>query len=268
MAPRRTSGAVRKEGIEKGAVLLKLPLPEDGWWPPQAGAHSEEDLALMDVLEWGSLEHKSALKEYGAMERKGYFVLSSGCILPLSFYRTPGEGATLKGHQRYFQVRHGFIPSSAASQGNPRTPQGWPKELQLSHTCHRRGCIVHVVLEWKWRNVHRNYCGYTGECDCSHRLPGPACVLPYRAELSDEQLMADVLTDRDDIETILGEVFPEGGFELLPDDYYQARDAKSAKRLAKKQKVFQPEAVLEELGALGEADENLAAAALDATVDD
>lgn len=266
MAPRRTSGAVRSANLARRAVLVKLPVPLDEFFSDPPGAYDADDLQPMNKLVWNSKEHKAALRQYFAMERKGYIFTDDGCVFPEEQYRKAGEGQVLKGHQRYFQACYGFYPSTAESQGNPVTDLGWPADLQLSHSCHRRGCLIHLLLEWKWRNVKRNYCGVNGDCDCSNGLDadkfGPPCALPYRKELRESEILVKATSDRGRIAEILTAAFPSGGWAILPYDHYEKRDLASAARMARKRQL--DDADLEELGEEGEADEILALAAEDA----
>ena len=170
---RRASGKMKDDHLEDGAFLVEFKEPEspvDVLRRPFVHVDPER---LLSGGEW-----QSAVDKYRAMERKGFRVTKDiGCLIPDPFYSTYQHGSMQKGYQRTFAFFAGWIPV----QTNERNEYGWPCALQISHLCHRRSCarIDHLIAEEKWRNLKRNYCGISGECDCGNEVK---CLRRYQME--------------------------------------------------------------------------------------
>lgn len=164
--PRRSSGSVRKMHLANGAFLVEFKNPAEPLdmfggrvMPPGLGPCALQHAAV----------RKAAVDQYRTMERKGFLVTKdTGCLIPDPQYCTTQGGATVKGHQRAFSFFAHWRPTHGSQA--TRNEFGWPMNLQISHRCHRRSCcrVDHLLAEEHWRNAKRNFCGYSGECDCGN----------------------------------------------------------------------------------------------------
>jgi len=163
--------------------------------------------------------------EWVAMQKYGFFVCSSGCILPYKYYQKTFEaGDSLKGHQR---AAHMFLGKECDL--TLKTNQfGWPCDEQISHLCHNPDCInpTHIVIEARWKNVKRNYCGINGTCDCGVL---PACVRTY----TNPKVFAETrefVKDRAKVLELLASLQDKYKFSLLLPGYFREDDKKIRNR--------------------------------------
>jgi len=193
-APRRTSGAIRAEHMQEGAVLLKIDFEGRQFNPVGMAVGDFTNRTDTFGLKGKSISGEEAIKNYETMERKGFKVTKDlGCLIPTSHYCTHQAGDAFKGYQKTFFRAHGFLPKPLIGEV-PRDDSGRDMSPQLSHLCHRRWCcrIDHVTYEYKWRNFVRNGClGPTvlnskASCGCSLQYDifglekhGPSCLRAF-----------------------------------------------------------------------------------------
>lgn len=224
--PRRTSGAVRKDHLENGAFLIEFKAPEE---PRDMFGGRLMPMGAGRPAPHSGSERQSAIDRYRTMERKGFRVTKdSGCLIPDEQYGTYQQGATVKGHQRAFGFFAHWVPTQGAQA--IRNEWGWPMTLQISHLCHRRSCcrIDHLVAEEQWRNIKRNYCGFSGVCDCGNTVP---CLRRY--QMQDQSDEPEYCTTKAEVEQALDGA---PSFVLHGNERFAARDAKSQQRKQNKLK--------------------------------
>jgi hypothetical protein len=173
---KRLSSEMRSAHIAKNAYLIEFKKPTD---PRDMFGGRDAPLGLTTAPVFSGKDRQSAVDKYKTMERKGFRVTrDTGCLIPDDQYSTVQQGSTFKGHQRSFQYFAGWYPK--ASKEDIRNMFGWPSSLEISHLCHRRCCsrIDHLVVEEKWCNQKRNYCGFNGECDCGNAVK---CLRRYQS---------------------------------------------------------------------------------------
>jgi hypothetical protein len=170
------------------------------------------------------------LNEWTAIQKYGFFVCSTGCLLPYQYYRrTSRAGDKLKGHQR---AVHFFLGREC--DRTARTNQfGWPCDEQVSHLCHNPDCInpLHIVIEPRWKNVKRNYCGINGSCDCGVL---PACVRTYTNPETFAQDL-ELVKDRAKVLELLASLQQTHRFSLLSPDFYRVENQKIDNRKKRKE---------------------------------
>lgn len=221
--PRRASGAVRRDHIERGAFLVEFATPD----APMDMFRKPVPPGLGPVTFFNENERKSAVDQYRTMERKGFRVTADiGCMIPDEQYSTYQQGATVKGHQRTFA----FFGQWRPGVSDLRNEFGWPMQPQISHLCHRRSCARpdHLIVEEQWRNLKRNYCGLNGVCDCGNEIK---CLRRYQME---NQTDAPLLCQsKEEVQAAL-----EGApsFVVHGADRWANRDSKAADRKARKEK--------------------------------
>jgi len=161
------------------------------------------------------------------MERKGVRVTKDiGCLIPHEQYSTYQQGATLKGHQRTFE----FFGRWRPVKSDLKNEFGWPASLQISHLCHRRGCcrVDHLVVEEQWRNLKRNFCGFSGECDCGSEVK---CLRRYT--MDNQTDTPEFCLTKEEVEEAL-EGAPK--YTIHSNDRFANRDLQSEQRKANKAK--------------------------------
>ena len=195
-APRRTSGAIRAEHMQAGAILLKINFDRDGFLPVGMAVEDITNRSEVFMLKSKPITGEEVVRNYETMERKGFKVTKdTGCLIPTDHYCTHQAGDAFKGYQKAFFRAHGFLPKALTKETEvPRDASGRDISPQLSHLCHRRWCcrLDHLVYEYKWRNFVRNGCLGPTEwnskptCGCSLQydffgLPshGPSCVRTF-----------------------------------------------------------------------------------------
>jgi len=196
---KRTTAEIRKEMTLNGAYFFQFSKPK------------------LSTNNW--------YNEWVAMQKYGFYVCSTGCILPYKYYQKTFEASdNLKGHERAAHMFFGRECDRTA-----KTNQfGWPCDEQISHLCHNPDCInpMHMVIEPRWKNVKRNYCGINGTCDCGVL---PACVRTY----TNPKVFAETreyVTDRAKILELLASLQNTYKFSLLLPGYYRDEDRKIKNR--------------------------------------
>jgi hypothetical protein len=175
---KRLSGQMRNEYLDRGAFLVEFEQPT----APMDMFRRPVPLGIGPAQLLMGRDLQSATDQYRSMERKGFRVTAdTGCLIPEEQYSTYQQGATLKGHQRSFQFFGRWSPALLTGAEVLRNEFGWPISPQISHLCHRRSCcrIDHLIAEEQWRNLKRNYCGFSGECDCGNDVQ---CIRRYQME--------------------------------------------------------------------------------------
>lgn len=206
---RRASAEVRKSQVAKhGAVGVRLIVPRRYCTMP--GTLQTLD---GDNLQRPALKPESSTRaEFDKVQRKLYRVTRNGCLIPHRNWCLRGQGTTDKGYQLMMDAYYGWRPSGGGHGQGPdlRNSRGWPEVLQASHLCHEGpSCCnpTHVIVEPKWRNVKRNYCGSAGQCDCSLGIVQPwnqfPCIQSYRNVEYDDLPEEDFVTDENDIRNAL-----------------------------------------------------------------
>jgi len=103
------------------------------------------------------------LNAFRTIAEKGFFVFESGCILPHPYYSKKGKDgpARLRGHRVAMEIFH-----RRPKPAEPRTEDGWPTQLEISHLCHWAACMnpTHLAWEPRWKVWKRLYCF---GCDCN-----------------------------------------------------------------------------------------------------
>jgi hypothetical protein len=197
---KRSDGDIRQTFAEEGARLLKFSAPANA--------------------------SDKAIKEWMIVEKYGFQVTNRGCILPYDYYRRSTKASSkFKGHQRAAQFFYGIRCNDAKVVNE----YGWDCTLCISHTCHDGDCVnpLHLIMEEKWRNWKRNYCGLLGVCDCGNAL---RCLFPYRSLDWRSEHPQLVVSEKVDIEIALAEmpaVFP---FVIRSKNYYSVEALKALNR--------------------------------------
>jgi len=196
---KRNAADIREEMQKEGAVFLEFKTP------PQA--------------------EKNWIKDWQAVEKYGFIISDFGCIKPYTYYRkTCKSGHKLKGHQRSIRFFRGRIPDKTL-----RTNQhGWPCDEQISHLCHDPDCCnpQHLVIEARWKNVRRNYCGEDGSCDCGMT---PKCLRTYT---NPETFVgrSKIESDISKIKELLANLHGEFPFQVRPHSWYNTENTKVKNR--------------------------------------
>lgn len=209
---RRSEADLRNEHLEKGALLLRFHLDKPDTNP--------------DVVIWRGIE------------KKGFLVTTAGCLIPHSVHwfrsRARHEGARI-----FLKVANSAAQSTPASSNDSSAAAtlGWPTGTELSHLCHDSNCCnpQHVVIEAKWINSKRNYCGSSGVCDCGMK---PACVATYQKEHDYKQeALLSYSTHR--LSNRLSEMFAANcnKVEVLNRNSYLVEDRKRENRLARRRRA-------------------------------
>jgi hypothetical protein len=227
--PKRLSSQMRDDNLQRGAFLVEFKQPTERYDVFQSEARKSEFAGVKPAMLQG-VKLQSVVDQYRNMERKGFRVTKDiGCLIPDDQYSTYQPGSTLKGHQRSVGFFCGFIPTKDDGFGL-RNEFGWPCTLQISHKCHRRSCcrIDHIIVEEQWRNLKRNYCGFSGDCDCGSDIP---CLRRYYT--SDFAEVPQYCTTKAEVEEALAGAPPH---IVRPSGYYANRDAKAKQRKANREK--------------------------------
>jgi hypothetical protein len=170
--------------------------------------------------------------EWVAMQKYGFFVLSTACILPYKYFRKSNKkGHKLKGHKRAVHCFHNREPDKTER----RNQHGWPCDEQISHLCHNPDCCnpLHLVIEFRWKNVRRNYCGEKGVCDCGMQ---PPCIRTYT---NPETFASDwtIETDIQKVRQLLSALHTAYPFEVLPMTYFDTEDEKKKNKRERKERA-------------------------------
>lgn len=174
--------------------------------------------------------YKVFIDQWRTIERKGFLVTVDGCMLPYSYYRKSCKGDKLKGHQRSAHFFFGREPDRSIKVNQ----HGWPCDEQISHLCHRIDCInpLHLVIEERWKNAKRNFCGLNGECDCGL---SPKCLRTYH---NHETFKESLQIERDKVKvmTLLASLRERYPFRLEPKTKFVVEDEKRDNRNERKKR--------------------------------
>lgn len=191
MAPKRTSGRIRQEHREQGALLLKFLLPDGEAFEGVRRACLDERFQAF-VGQMG-LEAGNVLS-FGTMQRKGYRItVDTGCCSPDRQYRWSAGNERARGYGKVYKAMHGATPPAGAGN-DPVTGQA--EYTTLSHLCKRGGesfgCVNrrHIDLEAWWRNALRNYCRWVEEEPADPRRWPVNCACVAMLRLSVDGLRA------------------------------------------------------------------------------
>lgn len=201
---KRSETDMRNQHLEKGALLLRF------IGHPQASPE--------------------AVHNWKLIESKGFRVNSIGCVFPHEYYqkngklgpsRTPGPKTSVK-----------FFLNQQPDAGNDtlKNELGWPIRKEISHLCHDSRCISpnHLVVEERWKNWKRMYCGRSGQCDCGM---DPPCLAIHRPTTTMSPIVS--ITDHEEIKKLM---LPYKVI-ILSEDYFANEDQKQYNRLKRKRKT-------------------------------
>jgi len=187
----------------------------------EMGAHFFEFSSLNEYVSDPS-SYKQYIDQWKTMEKKGFLITDDiGCILPYSYYCKSNEkGDQLKGHERSVHFFFGY----SINKSPMINQHGWPCDENISHLCHRVDCInpLHLVIEEKWKNMKRNYCGIDGICDCGII---PQCLKTYHNYETFKESIS-FLKNKDNIHHILSSLQEKYPFKILPKTFYDVDDQK------------------------------------------
>jgi len=212
---RRSEQAIREEMLENGGLLLQFTVTR------KAGVN------------------RLALQRWRSIEKKGFLVTKSGCLIPAPCHRY-GNSKKKPAYETAMALFRGKVKDPATSQ--TVNEYGWPMAEQLSHLCHDNDCCCYkdLEIEPQWKNLKRNYCGYEGSCDCGC-IPDCKCrYLPSDAVRSYDILRYGDSGLSHDVKMLL-EIDSEDvtvRVKILPKNQYAAQDLQRANRTRriKKQK--------------------------------
>jgi len=159
---RQSEARVREEHLLRGALLLDFSIERPG-------------LNIQALSIWKSIE------------KKGFLVTKSGCLIPASCH-TSGNSNKKPAYETSMKL-FGGKSKNPLTKGTVNE-YGWPAEEQISHLCHDNSCCWFKDLEIvpQWQNLKRNYCGLKGKCDCGCK---PKCKSRY--------MPSNTLRDYDDL---------------------------------------------------------------------
>lgn len=204
--PRRSEAELRNEHLAQGALLLHFEFKEP----------VNQRLLLL----------------WAAIEKKGFLVASDGCLIPHKVHWFSGR-ARVVASTVACEIAHGRLPDVCTrSQVNEC---GWPEDEEVSHLCHISACCNpnHLVIEAKWKNRRRNYCGYNGTCDCGMV---PPCVKPYRNSQFNHELVYLGYSDSNLSERLQALFASFAAVAVLPSTHYRVEDAKRRNRLLRRKR--------------------------------
>jgi hypothetical protein len=183
--------------------------------------------------------HKDAsemvIKQWRKIEKFGFMITIDGCLIPHSMF----NGYSKDRKSGYSYALPFFKNVSTGKPQNLVDEEGYPIDLQYSHLCHFGRCAspICIIVEEKWKNVKRNYCGRSGSCDCGNSIK---CRRTYHNDSFDWGF--EYLTyDTPKLSSKLEMLFPGVEFKVLPADSYRKQDLKRSNKnkrilLNKKQK--------------------------------
>jgi len=207
---KRSEADIRKETLSQGALLFKF----------AELAHPSDAKA-----------YKKFRDQWRTLEQKGLFVTADGCLLPYSYYRkSNASGDRLKGHLRSAHFFFGREPDRTLRVNQ----HGWPCDEQCSHLCHRPDCVRpdHIVIEPRWANAKRNYCGEAGLCNCGS---APKCVRTYHNPETFQETL-EFVTDKDRVLALLAALRDRHHFSIEPKSKYKVQDEQRENRNARKKR--------------------------------
>jgi hypothetical protein len=203
--------AVREDMLDEGALLLQFTVDrKDG----------------IDI-------DRSALQQWRNVEKKGFLVTKSGCIIPAPCHRYGNSKKKKPACTIAMTLFRGETKDPATV--STVNEHGWPTDDQLSHLCHDDACCCYkdLAIEPRWKNLKRNYCGFNGTCDCGCI---PICKRRYMPSNATREY-DDILRYGDpglsrEVKRLL-EMHSEHvtvTVKILPKDQYVVQDAKRANR--------------------------------------
>jgi len=167
-----------------------------------------------------------------AMEAKGFFITTDGCIFPHKYYWSSNEkGDQHSGHVRSIDF---FVHRQRLQTG--QNEFGWPANEQVSHLCHRENCVnpLHLTIEPQWCNLRRNFCGANGACSCGQQ---PACTQRFVTwNVFLEQVRhgkVGFISRQDEVLEVLSELRNAYKFKVRQKDHYRVEDEKRINRKAR-----------------------------------
>lgn len=122
------------------------------------------------------------------IEKFGFLVTKdTGCMIPHAQF-LPHTGNSKLGLAHICAMA--FFQGQRINYENEKgktNADGWPVDAQISHLCHTSGCCNprHLVVEQRWKNVKRNYCGFKDDADDGEQQAScncgmtPPCVRKY-----------------------------------------------------------------------------------------
>lgn len=184
--------------------------------------------------------------KWQTIERKGFFVLKTGCLVPHTYYSKKGKDgpARARGHIVSNDLFVDGVNKLRGSGEKDRNDDGWPLLMEVSHICHNPLCCApwHLVTEPRWKNWRRNYCS---GCDCPDSLM-PRCVARFHPTnwwheksnwtnliVTDSKMALQILRAINEKEE------DKYTIKLLPSNFYKKKDVQAInrnKRLQKKRK--------------------------------
>ena len=201
--PRSSEADIRNDHLDQGAILLEF------------------------------IPHKDAPNEivtaWKQMEKYGFLVTDDGCMFPHKQY----WGS--KGNRPPARVMVTQFFFAKKAEKKPRNDDGWPCDEQYSHKCHVFNCASPdcIIIEEQWKNLKRNFCGSSGNCDCGNEIK---CTRKYHNdewERNFDYLSYDTPNLKEEIKKWL----PKGlKFKILPKDHYYSEDEKKRNRNLRKKK--------------------------------
>jgi len=205
MHPRISEAQIRNQMLEKGAILLTFTIERKN-----------------------GISHE-ALRKWKQIEKKGFLVTTTGCLLPAKCHQQ-ANSEKKTAHSVAMELFWG-------KKSDPKiwkNEDGWPMREQISHLCHYNLCCSYKDLEIspQWKILKRNYCGAKGFCDCGCE---PACKSKYFP--SDYERKLEFLSYstprlgekvREFFELDSGELKVK--VKILPADFYKVEDKKRENR--------------------------------------
>lgn len=166
-----------------------------------------------------------AFLAWKSIEKKGFFVTTTGCLLPAKNNLTKETADNVA--TEFFL---GKKPNLSVWQNE----DGWPMQEKISRLCHQNSCCSYkdLVIEAQWKNSKRNYCGAKGFCDCGSDPPCKAkffsgteekdfTVLSYSTPNLGDRVREFFECDTEEIRVKV---------KILPADYYKVQDKKRENR--------------------------------------
>jgi len=205
---RQSEAKVRDRHLEQGALLLQF-----------------------TVQRPGNKVDKQALDSWRAIEKKGFLVTTTGCLIPAPCH-TEGNSKKKPAYETAMKLFWGRAKDPATK--GAVNQYGWPAEEQTSHLCHDNACCCYKDLEVvpQWQNLKRNYCGFGGTCDCGSDPPCKCRYLPSNVSRDYDLLSYDTPNVGKKVRDLLETNAPGlvVAVKILQPDHYKVQDEKRANR--------------------------------------
>ena len=197
---KRSESEIRDEHLEDGAILIKF--------VPHKNASKE------------------AIKKWRHIEKYGLKITKDGCWIPYkNFWDNKGGD---NGRDRAYSYSLPFFENVQTDKKDDGkvNKHGWPIDQQYSHLCHYNKCCSpnHLVVETRWQNLKRNFCGKHDKCNCGNQQK---CLRTYHNEDWDWDF--EFYTYGKNLNTELENLL-DLEFKILPKDYYHNEDLKRKNR--------------------------------------